>query len=202
MTRPVFVSALLLSLALSGGASAAATVGQPAPDFSLTDVNGKTVKLADFKGRHVVLEWNNPACPFVKKHYESGNMQSLQNRYDAKDTVWLTINSAHVSNGAFRSNSELKAYIAEQKAAPDAYLPDPQSTVGHAYAAKTTPQMFVINPAGMIVYAGAIDDKPSTELADIKKAKNYVVAALEESRAGKSITVSSTTPYGCHVAYQ
>lgn len=201
MTRTLLASALFLALAVPGGAHAAATVGEPAPEIVLTDVNGKTVKLADFKGRHVVLEWNNPACPFVKKHYESGNMQSLQNRYDAKDTVWLTINSAHVGNGAFRSNAELRAYIAEQKAAPDAYLPDPQSTVARTYGAKATPQMFVINPAGMIVYAGAIDDKPSTDIADVKTAKNYVVAALEESRAGKPVSVSRTTPYGCHIAY-
>ncbi len=201
MNRTLLVSALALSSIISLGASAAATVGQAAPEITLTDVNGKTVHLSDFKGKHVVLEWNNPACPFVKKHYDSGNMQSLQKKNDSGDTVWLTINSAGAKNGAFRTNAELKTYLAEMKAAPNFYLPDPQSKAAYDYAAKATPHMFVISPAGMVVYAGAIDDKPSTDAADVKTAKNYVVAALEESRAGKKVSVASTTAYGCHIAY-
>jgi len=202
MTRPVFISALMLSLALSGGAGATATIGQPAPDITLTDVDGKTVHLADFKGKHVVLEWNNPQCPFVKKHYDSGNMQSLQKRYDAKDTIWLTINSASTKSREFMANDKLKAYIAGQNAAPDAYLTDPETRVAREYGAKTTPHMFVINPAGVIVYAGAIDSISSTNKDDVKIARNFVVAALEESKAGKPVSVSNTTPYGCFVAYQ
>ena len=201
MTRTVLSSAVVLSLALSAGAHAApAIIGQPAPDFTLTDVDGKTVHLADFKGRHVVLEWNNPACPFVKKHYETQNMQSLQRKYD-KDVVWLTVNSAHPGNGAYLDNAALKSYVSAQKASPAAYLPDPQGKAGLAYGALATPAMYVINPAGTLVYAGAIDDKPSTDKADVKTARNYVVAALDESRAGKHVSVAKTTAYGCHIAY-
>jgi peroxiredoxin len=179
----------------------AATVGKPAPDFTLTDVNGKTVKLADFKGKHVVLEWHNPACPFVVKHYDSNNMQSLQSKYDAKDTVWLTINSTNKSHQDFMDANKLKGYITDKKATPDGYLPDADGKTGQAYGAKTTPHMYVINPAGMLVYAGAIDDKRGTKQDEIKTAKNFVVAALEESKAGKPVSTPSTTPYGCSVKY-
>ena len=194
--------AALISSAFAGGALASATVGQPAPDFSLTDVNGKTVKLADFKGKHVVLEWHNPACPFVMKHYDSQNMQSLQNKYEAKDTVWLSVNSTHPSHQDYMANDKLKTYLADKKAAPDAYLPDADGKVGTLYAAKTTPHMYVINPAGMLVYAGAIDDKRSTKQEDVKTAKNYVVAAVDESKLGKTVSMPSTQPYGCSVKYK
>jgi peroxiredoxin len=194
--------AAVLASTLSATAFASATVGQLAPDFSLTDLNGKTVKLSDFKGKHVVLEWNNPHCPFVVKHYDSGNMPGLQAKYDAKDTVWLTLNSTHPSHQDFMGADKLKAYLADKKASPDAYLADPDGKAGMAYGAKTTPHMFVINPAGMVVYAGAIDDKRSTKVEDVKTAKNYVVPAVEESKAGKPVTVSSTQPYGCSVKYK
>ena len=180
----------------------AASVGQAAPDFTLNDVNGKPVKLADYKGRYVVLEWHNPACPFVMKHYDSNNMQSLQNKYDAKDTVWLTINSTNPAHQDFLSNDKLKGYITDKKAAPDRYMTDVDGKVGQLYGAKTTPHMYIINPAGMLVYAGAIDDKRGTNKDEIKTAKNFVVAALEESKANKPITVASSTPYGCSVKYK
>ncbi len=199
MTRTLLSSACLLTLALSAHA-APALVGQPAPEITLTDVDGKTVHLADFKGKHVVLEWNNPACPFVKKHYDTQNMQSLQKKY-GKDVAWLTVNSASPNNGAFMTNAALKSYVTEQKASPTAYLPDPQGKAGLAYGALATPAMYVINPAGTLVYAGAIDDKPSTDKDDVKTAKNYVVAALDESRAGKPVSVANTKAYGCHIAY-
>jgi peroxiredoxin len=188
--------------ALFSATAIASTVGKPAPDFSLTDVNGKAVKLADFKGKHVVLEWHNPACPFVVKHYDSNNMQALQNKYEAKDTVWLTVNSTNPSHQDFMGNDKLKGYLADKKAAPDAYLTDADGKIGQAYAAKTTPHMYVINPAGMLVYAGAIDDKRGTKQEEVKTAKNFVVAALDESRAGKPVTTASTTPYGCSVKYK
>lgn len=191
-----------VAAALFAGSAVAATVGKPAPDFTLTDVNGKSVKLADFKGKHVVLEWHNPACPFVVKHYDSNNMQDLQNKYEAKDTVWLTINSTNPEHKDFMANDKLKGYLAEKKAAPDAYATDADGKVGQAYAAKTTPHMYVINPAGMLVYAGAIDDKRGTKLDEVKTAKNFVVAALDESRAGKPVTTPTTTPYGCSVKYK
>ncbi len=192
----------LLTTCLFAGAVVASTVGQPAPDFSLTDLSGKTVKLADFKGKHVVLEWHNPACPFVVKHYDSGNMQSLQNKYDAKDTVWLTINSTNPSHQDYMAETKLKAYVADKKAAPDSYLMDADGKVGQTYLAKTTPHMYIINPAGMLVYAGAIDDKRGTNKDEIKAAKNFVVAALDESKVGKAVTTASTTPYGCSVKYK
>lgn len=195
---------LLAALAMLSATQvfAAATVGKPAPDFTLTDLDGKAVKLSDFKGRHVVLEWHNHACPFVMKHYDSSNMQSLQNRYDAKDTVWLSINSTNTGHQDYLSNEQNKAYLAAKKAAPDAYLPDPDGKVGSDYGARTTPHMYVINPAGTLVYAGAIDDKRSTNVADVKTAKNFLVAALEESKAGKPVSNASTTPYGCSVKYR
>jgi hypothetical protein len=168
----------------------------------LTDLNGKPVKLSDYKGRHVVLEWHNPGCPFVQKHYDSGTMQGLQNKYDAADTVWLTINSTHPGHQDFLGNDKLKAYLADKKAAPDAYLPDPDGKTGVLYGAKTTPHMYIINPAGLLVYAGAIDDKRSARVDDVKTARNYVVAALDESRAGKPVSTATTTPYGCSVKYK
>lgn len=195
------LAAAILASTVCGAAFAAAKVGQPAPDFSLTDVNGKAVKLADFKGKHVVLEWHNPACPFVVKHYDTSNMQGLQNKYDAKDTVWLSVNSTAKSHQDFMTDDKLKGYMTEKKAAPDAYVTDADGKVGQMYGAKTTPHMYVINPAGMVVYAGAIDDKPSARKDDVKGAKNFVVAALDESKAGKAITTANTQPYGCSVKY-
>lgn len=193
----------LTALAFTAAATAnAVTIGQPAPDFSLSDLNGKAVKLSDFKGRHVVLEWHNPACPFVVKHYDSGNMQSLQNKYDAKDTVWLSINSTNPTHQDYMPADKLKGYIADKKATPDNYMADADGKVGQLYGAKTTPHMYIINPAGMLVYGGAIDDKRGSKQEEIKTAKNFVVAALDESRAGKSVTTASTTPYGCSVKYK
>ena len=186
----------------AGLAHAAATVGVPAPDFKLTDLDGKSVSLADFKGRHVVLEWHNPHCPFVVKHYDSDNMQSLQEKYDAKDTVWLTINSTHPDHREYMNATMLKTYVAEKKAAPDAYVSDADGKVGLAYGARTTPHMYVVNPAGTLVYAGAIDDKPSTHKGDLKTARNYLVAALDESRVGKPVTTAATSPYGCSIKYR
>jgi peroxiredoxin len=180
---------------------ALATVGQPAPELALTDVNGKAVKLSDFKGKQVVLEWTNPGCPFVVKHYDSNNMQGLQNKYDAKDTIWLSVNSTTKTHQDYMSNDKLKAHIDAKKATPDAYLVDADGTVGKAYGAKTTPHMFVINPMGLVVYAGAIDDKPTAKKEDVAGAKNYVVAALDDLKAGKPVAMANTKPYGCSVKY-
>ncbi len=196
-----FFIAALTALFFSGPVFAA-IVGKAAPDFTLTDISGKTVRLADFSGKHVVLEWHNPACPFVMKHYDSNNMQLLQNKYDAKDTVWLIINSTNPSHQDYMSNDKLKNYVADKKAAPDNYLTDADGVVGQLYSAKTTPHMYIINPAGMLVYAGAIDDKRSTAKEDVKTAKNFVVAALDQSKAGNPVTPPSTTPYGCSVKYR
>ena len=200
-------SVLLTSFALfvsslSAGAFAAATVGQPAPDFTLTDINGKAVKLSEFKGKNVVMEWHNPGCPFVQKHYNTSNMQGLQSKYDVKDTVWLTVNSTEPAHQDYLSNDKLNAYLKDKKATPDAYMTDADGKIGKIYGAKTTPHMYVINPAGVIAYAGAIDDKPSANPQDVKGAKNFVVAALDDIKAGKPVATASTQPYGCSVKYK
>lgn len=187
--------------AISGTALASAPPGQPAPNFTLTDLDGKPAKLEDYKGKTVVLEWNNFGCPFVQKHYRSGNMQSLQKRY-ANDVVWLTMNSTNKSSSDYEAPARLTTELAGFHAEPARYLMDDPGTVGSAYGAKTTPHMFIIDPSGKVVYNGAIDDKRSTDLADVKTAKNYVVAALDEMKAGKPVSVSSTTPYGCSVKYR
>ena len=196
------IVAAMIAASMSTGAFAAATVGQAAPNFSLPDINGKIVKLSDFKGKNVVMEWHNPGCPFVQKHYNTSNMQTLQNKYDAKETVWLTINSTETAHQDYMSSDKLKGYIAEKKAAPDAYMLDVDGKVGKSYGAKTTPHMYVINPAGMVVYAGAIDDKAGTKAEEIKTAKNYVVTALDDLKAGRPVANASTQPYGCSVKYK
>ena len=188
------------TLAFSAAAFASAPPGQPAPGFTITDLEGRPAKLEDYKGKTVVLEWNNFGCPFVQKHYRSGNMQALQKRY-AHDVVWLTVNSTSKSSSDYQAPSALTTELAGFHAQPARYLMDDPGTVGMSYGAKTTPQMVIIDPAGKVVYNGAIDDKRSTNLADVKTAKNYVVAALEEMKAGKPVSVSSTPPYGCSVKY-
>jgi len=192
--------ALPLVLALATMGAAAAPNG-PAPDFTATDTSGKAVRLSDYKGKFVVLEWTNPECPFVRKHYDSQNMQGLQKEFGAKDVVWLAINSTNKSSGEFKTGAQMDAWLKTQGAAPKATLIDASSETGRAYAAKTTPHMFVVDPSGKIVYGGAIDDKRSANPADAKTANNYVRAALNESMAGKPVTVASTTPYGCSVKY-
>jgi len=192
--------ALPLALALAAMGAAAAPSG-PAPDFNVADTSGKAVRLSDYKGKFVVLEWTNPECPFVRKHYDSQNMQGLQKEFGAKDVVWLAINSTNKSSGEFKTGAQMDAWLKTQGAAPKATLIDASSETGRAYAAKTTPHMFVVDPSGKIVYGGAIDDKRSANPADAKTANNYVRAALNESMAGKPVTVASTTPYGCSVKY-
>ncbi len=201
MTLTSIVRCLPLAMAIVAVSGMAAVAGAPAPDFSVTDTAGKPVQLADFKGKFVVLEWTNPECPFVRKHYDSQNMQGLQKEFGARDVVWLAINSTNKSSGEFKTGAQMDAWIKAQGATPNAALIDASSATGRAYAARTTPHMFVIDPAGKLVYAGAIDDKRSANPADAKSANNYVRAALNESLAGKPVTVASTQPYGCSVKY-
>jgi peroxiredoxin len=197
------VSSLLIAVTtlVAAQVALAAVSGTPAPAFTVTDTAGKSVRLADYRGKFVVLEWTNPECPFVRKHYSSGNMQGLQKEWGAKDVVWLAVNSTNESHPEFKAPAEMAAWMRSQGAAPAATLLDATSATGRAYGARTTPQMFVIDPAGGIIYAGAIDDKRSANPADAKTANNYVRAALTEALAGKPVSVASTTPYGCSVKY-
>jgi len=191
-----------LAAALAFAVSAhAAAPGAIAPDFTVNDTAGKPVKLSDYRGKHVVLEWTNPECPFVRKHYDSANMQGLQKQYGTKDVVWLSVNSTNRNHSEFKTGAQMAAWMQEQGGVPKAVLIDDTSATGKAYSARTTPQMFVIDPAGKIVYAGAIDDKRSANPADVKTAKNFVRAALDEALAGKPVSVASTSPYGCSVKY-
>ena len=182
-------------------APAPATIGQPAPNFTLQGSDGKTHSLADFKGKYVVLEWTNPQCPFVHKFYDSSTMQKLQKTETAKGVAWLRINSAAEGHQGYQTASDLAAYEKEHDVAATASLLDPDGQVGHMYGARTTPHMFVIDPKGVLIYAGGIDNKPSPNPADIATATNYVTAALDEARAGKSVTTPTAPPYGCSVKY-
>lgn len=196
-----FLTALLvLCTSLS---SFALTTGEAAPDFTLQGLNPKMkdVKLSSFKGKVVVLEWLNHGCPFVRKHYDSGNMQSLQTKYTGQNVIWLSIvSSAEGKQGYVTSEGALKEKATNKSAATDILL-DPTGKVGQLYGAKTTPHMYIVDKAGTLVYQGAIDDKADTDKASIGSAKNYVVNALEELSAGKKITAHTTKSYGCSVKY-
>jgi peroxiredoxin len=195
-----WIAATLLATA-APLALAAAAVGQPAPAFKATDVTGKAVSLADFKGKHVVLEWVNPGCPYVQKHYGAANMQATQKAATDQGVVWLSISTTARDHSDYKPPADLAAWMKSQKAAPTTTLMDADGTVGRAYGARTTPHLYIVNPAGTLVYAGAIDSKPSANPADIPSATNHVKAALAESLAGKAVSVSSTRPYGCSVKY-
>jgi len=178
-----------------------AKVGNPAPDFTATDIEGKTRHLSEFKGKPVVLEWHNQGCPFVVKHYGSGNMQRLQKEMTADGAVWLTVITSAPGKEGYVTPAQEKEYLKAQNASPTAVLLDSDGTVGRLYGAKTTPHMFLVDAKGTLVYAGAIDDKPSTDQADVAGATNYVQAAYREVKAGKPVTTSATAPYGCSVKY-
>lgn len=196
------VTALAVSvLAAAPFAQADATIGQAAPAFSVTDSTGKTQSLDAYKGKWVVLEWTNNECPFVQKHYGSGNMQKLQKTYTGQGVAWLSVISSAPGKQGYATPERANALTKERGAAPSAVLLDPEGKVGRSYAAKTTPHMFVIDPKGTLVYGGGIDDTPSTDSADIAKAKNFVAAALDAGLAGKPIATASSTPYGCSVKY-
>lgn len=190
------------TLFATGAAHAAATVGQPAPDFTLTDATGKPVRLSDFKGKHVVLEWTNPGCPFVRKHYDSGNMPATQKDATGKNVVWLSINSTEKASSDYLEPARLSAWLAERKAVPTAVLMDEEGTVGKSYGARTTPHMYIVNPQDVLVYAGGIDSIPSARPADIEKATNYVKTGLAQVLAGQPITEAATRPYGCSIKYK
>jgi peroxiredoxin len=183
-------------------AAEAPPVGSAAPDFSLTDAKGKTHSLSEYKGKYVVLEWFNPECPFVKKHYGSSNMQNLQKQYTDKGVVWLTIDSNAPGTQGSLTAEEAQKIATSWNTHETALLLDPEGKAGRAYGAKNTPNMVIINPEGKIAYEGAIDSKASPNPADIPSSTNYVKAALDQSLAGKPITTPQTKPYGCSVKYK
>ncbi len=205
MNRRIFSSALMLApwaVSLTPPVLAAtAAVGQGAPDFSATDTAGKTHSLSDYKGKLVVLEWTNPGCPFVRKHY-SGNMQSLQKEFTAKGVVWLAVNSTETESVDYLAPARLAGWMTEKQALPSATLMDESGRIGQRYGAKTTPHMYIISPQGQLVYAGAIDSIPSARVDDIKTATNYVRQGLNEALGGKALSVASSRPYGCSVKYR
>jgi peroxiredoxin len=183
-------------------AAEVATVGKQAPDFTLPDTDGKKHTLKEYAGKYVVLEWVNFGCPFVKKHYDSKNMQALQATYTGKDVVWLSICSSASGKQGHFEGEELKTQVETHGSKATAYLTDAEGSVGRAYGAKTTPHMFVIDPKGILIYTGAIDDRPSTDKADIEGANNYVRAALDAAMAGKNVETPVTSSYGCSVKYK
>lgn len=192
--------ALMLTVGIATTAPAA-TVGEAAPAFTATAADGATVKLEDYKGKIVVLEWFNKECPFVRKHYDSKNMQTLQKELTAKDVVWLTVNSSAEGKQGHETADSAKATVAAEGAAPTHFLLDSTGALGKLYDAKTTPHMFVIDKDGKLAYAGAIDDKSSTYASDVEGAKNYVRAAVESLQKGEAVAEASTKSYGCGVKY-
>ena len=200
MLRRSLITASLLALAATG--HAAPSVGQPAPDFTLRDTAGKAVKLSDYRGKHVVLEWTNPGCPYVRKHYDSGNMPATQKDATGKGVVWLQVNSTSKNHPDWLEPGPLASWMTSHKAVPSAILIDSEGAVGKAYGARTTPHMYIVDPQGRLTYAGGIDSIASSNPADIGKAVNYVKQAVVESLAGKPVSMAVTRPYGCSVKYK
>jgi peroxiredoxin len=190
-----------LSLLPLAPAQAQAQPGQAAPAIATVDVAGKPVNLAAFKGRYVVLEWFNPSCPFVVKHYASGNMQSLQKRFTGENVAWIAINSTAADHPEFLQPAKAGAWMTEQKGTPTHVVLDAPGTIGRAFGARTTPQMVIIDPKGQVVFNGAIDSIRSANAADVPKATNFLVQAFGELRAGKPVSNASPAPYGCSVKY-
>src|SRR5438309_4943043 len=202
MNKKITLTVLTSLIATAVFALEPPPVGSAAPDFSLSDANGKTQSLSQYKGKYVVLEWFNPECPFVKKHYGSDNMQKLQSEYTGKGVVWLSIDSNAPGSEGNITAEQAKKIMESWKTKQTALLLDPDSKVAKLYGAKNTPNMVVISPEGKIVYEGAIDSKASPNPADIPSSTNYVKAALDESLAGKPVSNPTTKPYGCSVKYK
>ena len=195
------IIAMALMVVGHGAVEAATQAGPEAQEFTLTDSTGAKRSLSEFRGRFVVLEWVNPECPFVRKHYDSNNMQHLQRRYAERGVVWLSIDSSAPSKQGHLTQDQAAAWLKERDASPTALLLDPAGEVGKLYNARTTPHMFIVNREGQLIYQGAIDDKPSTNPQDVKGAKNYVQQALDEAMSGAPVSEASSQPYGCSVKY-
>jgi len=197
----VLTAGIFLAILFHPMVYAEISVGQNAPDFSLPDINGVSRSLSETKGKYVVLEWTNRDCPFVQKHYKSGNMQALQGEFVEKGVTWFSIGSSALGKQGNLSSEEWKTFVHDSGAKASAVLLDPGGDVGRLYGAKTTPHMFIINPQGNVIYQGAIDDTPSADPADIPGSNNYVRSALNQAMAGKSVVDPSTKAYGCSVKY-
>lgn len=176
-------------------------IGEPAPDFTATASNGRTYRLSELRGKFVVLEWHNNGCPYTRKHYESGNMQRLQKEWTAKGVEWFTVISSAPGTQGYMTPDQENAYITKMGAAPTAALLDPNGDLGHLYDTKTTPHMIIINPQGLVIYDGAIDDHSSSDASDIPMSKIYVSMALSDAMSGKPVSVPVSRPYGCTVKY-
>jgi peroxiredoxin len=194
----LFFAAILMALCVPVWA---VRVGETAPDFTATDSNGQTHTLSAYRGKFVVLEWHNRECPYTHKQYASGNMEQLQKKWTARGVQWFTVISSAPGKQGYVTADEENAYVQQVHAAPTAVLLDPEGKLGRLYEAKTTPHMFVIDPNGKLIYDGAIDDKPTTDVSDIAGAHNYVDAALTAAMAGQAVQVAVTRPYGCSVKY-
>jgi peroxiredoxin len=194
-------AALATTLVFASASAQEVRIGSPAPAFTATDSNGHTESLAQFRGRYVVLEWHNQGCPFTKKHYESGNMQALQKDWTAKGVAWLTVISSAPGEQGYQTPAQENSYLATMHASPTAALLDTDSKIARLYSAKTTPQMIVIDPKGVVIYDGAIDDRPTPDPEDVKGANNYVSDALMNAMAGRPVNPAFTRPYGCSVKY-
>lgn len=203
MTRQTFIAGLALAgLTLGAGATfaqGAPRPGAPAPAFSVVDADGKTQKLSDYAGKTVILEWTNHECPYVRKHYNSAAMQTLQKDMTKDGVVWLSVISSPPGEQGYADGPKAKELTKTRDAAPSGVLLDPKGTMGRAYGAQTTPHMYIINPQGTLVYAGAIDDKPSASPSSLNGAKNYVRQAMAELKASKPVTEASTKSYGCAI---
>ena len=195
------VAGAVLLVGACDASQAAAKVGEPAPGFTTIDSNGKNVSLADYKGKYVVLEWTNNECPFVRKHYGSGNMQAQQKEFTGKGVVWLTVISSAPGKQGHVDGKQANELTKSRNAAPTAVLLDEKGDVGRLYGAKTTPHMFIVDPAGKLIYAGGIDSIASPDPEDLPKATQYVKVALTEAMSGKPVSQAVTAPYGCSVKY-
>ena len=198
---PIAACAALAAALLPPQAIAQVRVETPAPAFTATDSNGQSHTLSEYHGKYVVLEWHNQGCPYTRKHYVSGNMQDLQREWTAKGVVWFTVISSAPGQQGYVTDPEENAYVAKMHADPTAVLMDPTGNLGRLYGARTTPEMYVINPQGELIYEGAIDNRPTPDISDIKGANNYVTDALSEAMAGKPVATPYTRPYGCSVKY-
>ena len=202
-TRSLKIVPLALGLLVASATAvwASAVVGESAPDFTLDDTRGRPTSLSEFHGKYVVIEWFNHQCPFTRKHYDSGNMQALQERFTGQGVVWLSINSGAAGKEGYTTPEQAEELTRQKRAAPTAVLLDHDGTVGHLYGARTTPHVFLIDPAGRLIYAGALDDKPTVDVQDAARAENYLERAFDEAKAGKPISKPLTQPYGCSVKY-